>query len=201
LILGLTGSLGSGKSTVARFLEDLGGARVIDADEIAHQLQAPGGGAFDEIVLAFGSGILDCCGRIDRKKLASIVFADQARLQQLNSIVHSKVRVEELRLLNEYAQSHWLVVLMVPLLFENRMEHLVDRIAVVTVDEANRLKRLHERSGMLPDEVKRRISAQMPDEEKVRRADFVIDNSGSLDDTKEQVKSLVEQLKKAASAA
>lgn len=193
LILGLTGSLGNGKSTVARIFEDLGGARVIDADEIAHRLQAPGGQAYVEIVRVFGSEVLGPEQRIDRKKLASVVFSDRAKLQQLNAIVHGKVRAEEHRLLDEY-RKHPLVVLMVPLLLENHAESLVDHVVVVTVDAATRLVRLVERSGMTADEVEKRLAAQMSDEEKIRRADFVIDNSGPIEATRSQVRKVLQRL-------
>ena len=196
MILGLTGSVGSGKSTVAKLFEELGGARVIDADAIAHQVQVPGGSAFPEIVQAFGPAILAENGSIDRGKLATLVFGDQSKRKLLNSIVHPKVRTEELRLLDEWRHEP-LVVLMVPLLLENRMQHLVEKIVVVTVDEENRRKRLWERSQMTPGEIERRLAAQMPDAEKVRQADFAIDNSGSLQSTRDQVAQIIERISKA----
>lgn len=193
MILGLTGSVGSGKSTVASILEELAGAVVIDADAIAHQVQSPGGSAYAEIVAAFGPEILNADGTIDRRRLAAQVFGDEARRHLLNSIMHPRVRDEELRLLDEY-RTHPLVVLMVPLLLENRMENLVDRVMVVTVSEAERKRRLFERSGMTPEEVDRRLAAQMPDAEKARLADVVIDNSGTLAETRRQVREALQKL-------
>jgi dephospho-CoA kinase len=194
VILGLTGSFGSGKSTVARMFEELGEARVIDADAIAHQVQTPGGAAYQEIHEAFGSGILCPDGTIDRRKLASIVFSDNAKRELLNSIVHPKVRMEELRLLEEYRNTP-LVVLMVPLLLENRMERLADRIAVVTVTEEARLERLRKRQPISVEEIGRRLATQMPDAEKARLADFIIDNGGSLESTREQVKKIIQKVR------
>lgn len=173
--------------------KELGGAEIIDADEIAHQVQAPGGAAYEDIVKAFGSGILAPDASIDREKLASRVFGDEQERARLNSIVHPKVRLEEIRLLHEH-RSEPLVVMMVPLLLENRMQGLVDRVVVVTVDEENREKRLFERSGMTRGEVQQRLAAQMPEAEKVRMADIVIDNSGSMGNTRDQVKMILGQL-------
>ena len=192
MILGLTGSIGSGKSTVARMFEEQGSAVVIDADAIARQVMEPGGSAYKKVVTAFGPGILEADGRINRKRLAEIVFGDAEKRLLLNSIVHPCVRDEEIRLREQHRQ-HPLVVLMVPLLFENAMEHLADKVAVVTVDEESRLRRLYERSQMPADEVARRLAAQMPDQEKIRLADYVIDNSGTLEQTREQVRAIIEK--------
>jgi dephospho-CoA kinase len=193
VILGLTGSLGSGKSTVARLFEELGDAKVIDADAIAHQAQAPGAPAYADIVKAFGTEILGDDGSIDRSRLAALVFESRDKRELLNSIVHPRVRAEELRLLDAW-RHHPLVVLMVPLLIENRMVHLVDKVVVVTVDEESRRQRLWERSAMPAGEVQRRLAAQMPEAEKVRHADFVIDNGGSIHRTREQVQSIIAQV-------
>lgn len=187
VILGLTGSIGSGKSTVSRMLEELAGAVVIDADAIAHQVQAPGGSAYADIVAAFGSHILNADSTINRQKLAEEVFGDESKRRQLNSIIHPRVRDEELRLLAQFRERP-LVVLMVPLLLENRMQNLVDRVVVVTVSGDERRKRLFHRSGMTSQEVDRRLSAQMPEAEKVRLADIVIDNSGTPAETFQQVR-------------
>jgi dephospho-CoA kinase len=193
LIIGLTGSLGGGKSTVAAMLEESGGAVVIDADKIAHEVQAPGGSAYEEIVKEFGSGILKLDGTIDRKRLGEIVFENDEKRTLLNSIVHPKVRTEELRLLRENV-ARPLVVLMVPLLLENKMESMVDCVVVVTTDEENRRKRLLVRPEMTPEKIEARLKTQMPDALKIRRADYVIDNGGSLERTREQVKKLIEQV-------
>ncbi len=188
-VLGLTGSFGSGKSVVARMFAALG-AIIIDADEIAKEVVKPGTPAFQEIVQAFGREVVDEQGALDRKRLAAMVFQDAAKCEMLNRIVHPRVRKRELELLSQYKDNP-LVVLSVPLLFENNMEHLVDKVVVVVVNEAERMRRLTEQQdGLTPDEIQRRLQAQMPQEEKRKRANFVIDNSGSLEEAQAQVKQL-----------
>ena len=158
MIIGLTGSLGSGKSVVAEMLRDLVGAPIIDADAIAHEVQSPGGSAYGAVVDSFGRAILAADGTIDRQRLAAAVFADPEKRKLLNSIVHPRVREKELQLL-ELHRHEPVVVLMVPLLLENRMQELVDKVVVVTVDEESRCSRLAARSGMQPEEVRRRLAA------------------------------------------
>jgi len=188
-VLGLTGSFGSGKSVVARMFAALG-AVIIDADEIAKEVVKPGTPAFQEIVQAFGREVVDEQGALDRKRLAAMVFQDAAKREMLNRIVHPRVRKRELELLSQYKDNP-LVVLSVPLLFENNMEHLVDKVVVVVVNEAERMRRLTEQQdGLTPDEIQRRLQAQMPQEEKRKRANSVIDNSGNLEETQAQVKQL-----------
>lgn len=174
-------------------LKELTGAVVIDADEITYQLQSPGAAAYSQIVEAFGPEVVQPDGTLNRAKLGQIVFADEEKRQLLNSIVHPLVRGEELRLLEQH-RAPALVVLMVPLLYEAEMESLADKVAVVTVNEEQRRERLWLRSNMQPDEVERRLRAQMTQEEKARRADFVINNSGALDKTRKQVSELIKQL-------
>lgn len=186
--------MGGGKSTVAQMLQELGGAVVIDADAITRQLQMPGGTAYADIVRAFGPEIVAPDGTIDRARLGSLVFGDGDKLKLLNSIVHPKVRAEELRLLGEN-QGKPLVVLMVPLLFENKMQGLADKTLVVTVDEQTRRRRLRERDGMSDEKIARRLAAQMPDAEKAKLADYVVDNSGTLSETREQVLKVLQDIR------
>ncbi len=193
MILGLTGSVGSGKSTVAGMIAELSGAPVIDADEIARSVQKRGGAAFDEIVAEFGPEILGPDGEIDRLRLAQIVFSDRRKLERLQAIVHPKVRDEEIRLLEKYANQP-LVVFMVPLLFENGLEKLVDAVLVVVTEDGVRRTRLKQRSGWSDSEISRRLAAQLSDAEKMRRADFVIHNSGTLAETKKQVRQVLQKL-------
>jgi dephospho-CoA kinase len=167
-------------------ITELVGAPVIDADEISHQVQSPDGAAYAELIEHFGREILAPDGTIDRRKVAGLVFADRARLAELNAIMHPKVRAEELRLLDEYRHKP-LVVFMVPLLFENGLDSLVDRVAVVVTKDEVRRERLKRRNSWSDSEISRRLTAQWPDDEKVRRAHFVIDNSGTLEETREQV--------------
>lgn len=174
--------------------KDLAGAYLIDADEIARQVQGPGGSAYEDILNAFGREILLPDGSINRRRLAEIVFSDNEKRQLLNSIVHPKVRTEEIRLLRAHHADD-IVVLMVPLLLENRMQSMVDRVVVVTVDEASRRRRLFERSGMNADEVEKRLAAQMPDDVKVKLANYVIDNSGTLEETRRQVEGVLKRVR------
>jgi dephospho-CoA kinase len=137
--------------------------------------------------------VLQSDGTLDRARLGAMVFADEPKRQLLNSIVHPLVREEELRLLHEH-RADPLVILMVPLLFEAQMEHMADKVVVVTVTEHKRCERLWLRSQMPVDEVERRLHTQLAQEEKARRADYLIDNSGALENTRRQVLELLGKL-------
>jgi len=187
LTIGLTGGIASGKSTVAAMFRDLH-IPVIDADEIAHRVTAINGEAYKPIIETFGRDILDANGAIDRRKLGAIVFDDEQKRKQLNAIVHPLVRKHMLQQKEQYAkQGKKVVVLDIPLLFESKLEHLVDRILVVYVDEQTQLHRLCERNGFSAEEAWARIKAQMPLEEKRKKADAVIDNNGTIEETKRQL--------------
>ncbi|WP_461201314.1 dephospho-CoA kinase [Anoxybacillus sp. TBDG-1] len=187
LTIGLTGGIASGKSTVAAMFRDLH-IPVIDADEIAHRVTSVGGEAYQLIIETFGRGILDSNGAIDRRKLGAIVFHDEQKRKQLNAIVHPLVRKHMLQQKEKYAkEGKKAVVLDIPLLFESKLEHLVDRILVVYVDEQTQLRRLRERNGFSVEEAWARIKAQMPLEEKRKKADAVIDNNGMIEETKQQL--------------
>ncbi|KIP21621.1 dephospho-CoA kinase [Anoxybacillus ayderensis] len=187
LTIGLTGGIASGKSTVAAMFRDLH-IPVIDADEIAHRVTAINGEAYKPIVEVFGRDILEANGAIDRRKLGTIVFDDEQKRKQLNAIVHPLVRKHMLQQKEQYAkQKEKAVVLDIPLLFESKLEHLVDRILVVYVDEQTQLHRLCERNGFSVEEARARMKAQMPLEEKRKKADAVIDNNGTIEETKRQL--------------
>ncbi|KHF28800.1 Dephospho-CoA kinase [Anoxybacillus sp. BCO1] len=161
---------------------------VIDADEIAHRVTAINGEAYKPIVEVFGRDILEANGAIDRRKLGTIVFDDEQKRKQLNAIVHPLVRKHMLQQKEQYAkQKEKAVVLDIPLLFESKLEHLVDRILVVYVDEQTQLHRLCERNGFSVEEARARMKAQMPLEEKRKKADAVIDNNGTIEETKRQL--------------
>jgi dephospho-CoA kinase len=193
MILGLTGSLGSGKSTVAELMRTIAEAVVIDADSIVYDLQKPGTSVFEQIIKEFGSEIVRSDGSLDRKQLAALVFTDATKRQRLNEIVHPAVYQEEVRLLEKYKNAP-LVVLMVPLLFEVGMEKLTDKTAVVVVGEPERHTRLMERSGLTPIEIQTRLDAQMSQEDKIRKADYIINNSGTLEATRAQVAVVLHEL-------
>lgn len=188
-LIGLTGGAGSGKSTVAAMLHELGAA-VVDADEAAHAVYEPGEPGFDEVVAAFGREFVRD-GRIDRARLGELVFRDSAALRKLNSIVHPLVRNWMARRTAEAADGGAEVVVHdIPLLYENGLEKLYEEVVVVYVPEALQVTRLVESRGLDEGRARSIVAAQMPIEEKRRRARHVIDNSGSIDQTREQVQAL-----------
>lgn len=191
-VLGLTGSFGSGKTTVAGMFRRAG-ARLIDADAIARQVVEPGSPALKELVDLLGQQILKPDGQLDRAALARQIFADAALREQVNAIIHPRVREIELQQLAQWRHEP-LVVLCVPLLLENHMERLVDRVVVVAADERRRAERLGQRDGLTDEQIAARLRAQMPQEDKIARADFVINNSGSIEETKRQVEGIVKEV-------
>ena len=203
-IVGLTGGIASGKSTVARALVKLG-ATVIDADAIVHELQAPGGPLLDPIRQAFGPGILDSTGALDREALGGIVFRDPDARERLERIVHPQVGAEMGRRIGAAQDAGVaLIVLDIPLLFEGRArggegaaQMAIDATILVTVCEKIQIARQIHRDGCDRDEALRRIRAQMPLEEKAHRADFVIDNSGTVEETEVQVREVFDAIRAA----
>jgi dephospho-CoA kinase len=188
LLIGLTGGIGSGKSTVSAILAELG-AVVVDADAITRELQEPGTEVFRSMVERFGDGIVAPDGTLDRQAVADIVFADPAALADLNAIVHPAVGVEIAARLERATGTDDVVVLDVPLLVESGRSDLA---ALVVVDVAPELaiRRLVEQRGMREDDVRARMARQASREDRVARADHVIDNSGNLDDLRRQVEVL-----------
>lgn len=193
MILGLTGSVGSGKSTVADMLRQIAHAAVIDADEVARQLQQPDQACLAAIVEEFGEEILAADGTLNRRKLADVVFQNPQRLQSLNAIIHPRVWQEMEEQMEKLSPTP-LIVLMVPLLYEIGADALCDAVVVVTIPDEERFRRLMERDGLTPKQIQDRLAAQMPQDEKMARADYVIDNSGTLAATRLQVESLVKKL-------
>jgi dephospho-CoA kinase len=186
-LIGLTGGLASGKSTVGRMLRELG-AEVLDADVIAREVVAPGQPALADIVREFGPEVLLSDGTLDRKALAAKVFSDPAARRTLNAITHPRVGAETARRMQE-AQARGLAQLVyeVPLLVENQLHHGMDGVIVVTVPEAEQVRRAVERDGMTEAEARARLAAQARPEQRLAVADYVIDNTGSPDDTRRQV--------------
>lgn len=184
LNVGLTGGIASGKSTVAQMFAGLG-ARLIDFDKLAHEVQEPGRPAWREVVDHFGEGILQPDRRIDRAKLAAVVFNDPERLNRLNAIVHPRVfeawrsRLEEIKA----RAPHAVVLSDVPLLFEGGTQHLFDLTILVMIEPEAQIERLMARNAMSREEATLRLSCQMPIREKIRLADMVIDNSGAVLET------------------
>jgi dephospho-CoA kinase len=201
VVIGLTGGIGSGKSTVARMFRAFG-ADVIDADAIVHELQAKGMPMVAELAAAFGPEILAAGGALDRKALGAIVFRDEAARQRLNDIVHPQVGAEfAKRLAAAVAADTPLVVLDIPLLFEGRKSgrgsaaaRNVATTVVVWVPEPVQIERQIARDGCTREEAEQRVRAQMPLDEKRELADHVIDNSGPLEHTERQVRELCSAL-------
>jgi dephospho-CoA kinase len=194
-IVGLTGGIATGKSTVSNYLRHLG-ARVIDADEVAHQVTLPGAEGFSKLVEAFGTDVVNPDGSLNRKKLGQIVFNNEEALSALNAIVHPLVisricsMIEILARDSEDSGQAPFVILDVPLLFETGLDRICNEVWVVAVGPDTQIKRLMERDGYTREEALSRIRAQMPLEEKIRRAGKVIDNSGSRRATRKQVRDL-----------
>ena len=200
LVVGLTGGICTGKSTVSRMLAELG-ATIVDSDAIAHAVQAPGQPAHAAIVRAFGPAILDEAGRIDRRRLGALVFADPGRRAELEAIMHPAVIAESDRLVRQaLAAGARLVVVDAALLVEVGRYRKFPRLIVVAASEAEQLRRLRARNGLGEAEARQRLAAQMPLAEKRRHAHHVIENSGSLEDTADQVRRLHGELMALAAA-
>jgi len=191
MIIGVTGSFGSGKTTVARMFKVLG-AKIIDADIIARSVIRPGTRIYKKIIATFGRGILKKDKKIDRAKLANIVFNNKERLKLLNEIVHPPViRIIKGRL---QVKSKGAIVLDAPLLIEAGLLNLVDKLIVVKTDRKLQIKRLLDKSLLSKSEISKRIKAQVSLRKKIRLADFVIDNSATLKTTKKQAQKIWAEL-------
>jgi dephospho-CoA kinase len=188
-VLGLTGGIGSGKTVVGEMFARLG-AEVIDADQLARDVVEPGQPALDEIVKRFDPEILLPDGRLDRRKLGRIVFADAAARAALNAITHPRIRERMDAAVTARRERAGVLILDIPLLYETARTTPVEKVIVVWVDPATQIRRLLDRGGLTPEEARQRIAAQMPLDEKRALADHVIDNSGSLDATRRQVEAL-----------
>jgi len=199
LRVGLTGGVACGKSTVAKMFADLG-AQVADADTIAHELYRSGQEVYQELVKRFGQEIVKPDGEIDRARLATAAF-DGGRVEELNKIVHPAVIRQQDRWMRELAAKDPYAVAIVEaaLIFEAGVKDRFDKIMVVTCMPAQKVTRFAGRTGRneadAHAEVDRRTKAQISDEEKARQADFVIDNSGSIEETRQQVQRIYAELK------
>ena len=186
LLVGLTGGIGSGKSTVARMLEKRG-AVVFDADVLARQAVALGTPGFEKVVERFGPNVLAPGGGLDREALASIVFSDPAARRDLEGIVHPEVRRMFAEGCEEYRDSDRVVVFSAPLLVETGMHTAFDLLIVVSAPVATQIERLMRDRGMAERDVQARIDAQLPLEAKAEAADVLVDNEGTLEDLEAQV--------------
>lgn len=189
-IIGLTGGIASGKSTVSSFFRQKGAA-VLDADQIARELSEPGGELHAEYVRHFGAEVLQNDGTLDRRRIGQIVFSDPQQKQWLDTVSHPAIRGELLRqLAQKQNEKQRLILLDIPLLFESGWDKMADKTCLVYVNETIQLQRLMKRNGYTRREAQDRIAAQMPLEEKKKRADYLIDNNGSLTDTIRQAEAL-----------
>jgi dephospho-CoA kinase len=192
---GLTGGVACGKTTVARFFQDLG-AHIIDADRIGHELIEPGRAAYQEILQRFGNEVLDPTGAIDRRTLGAKVFADAEQLRQLNALLHPRIiaRVNELAREHLARDPHAVVIVDAALIFESGIGGTLRKVIVAWCRPEQQFERLMAKMGVSREEAERRIEAQMPLEEKRGRADYVIDCSGSKEETRRQVDALFPEL-------
>jgi len=194
MTLGVTGSIGAGKSTVARFFAECG-AVVVSADALARELVAPGTPLLAELVRRFGAAVLDAAGELDRPRMAQRIFADAAARKALERLLHPAIAaLAAQRLAAARDAGAPLVIYEAPLLFEAGAERQVDRVLVVTVAAEEQLRRLCDRDGLEPEEARRRIAAQWSQADKAARADYVIDNSGPAAQTRSAVATLFNRL-------
>ncbi len=193
-VIGLTGGIGSGKSTVSQYLQELG-AVILDADKVGHEAYRPNTETWQELVAAFGRQILTPDDEIDRKKLGEIVFSDPESLARLNQIVHPRMyqmmetRIEECR-----QQGVAVVVLEAAILLEAGWTPLVDEVWVTVASESTVVGRVKERTGLPEEQILARIRSQLSSEERAKQANVVINNDGNLDELKTKVQELWQKL-------
>ncbi|RCW66327.1 dephospho-CoA kinase [Saliterribacillus persicus] len=196
LVIGLTGNIATGKSTISKMFNDNFHIPIIDADIIAREVVEPGEQAYNKIVETFGEEILDNERKINRPFLGKIVFSDEFKREALNKIVHPEVRKEMLDKLNYWkSQNKRAVVLDIPLLFENNLDILVDKTIVVSADTSTQLARLVKRNKLTEEDARKRMEAQMPLHVKETKADAVIDNNGTVENSLEQLSEILEDWK------
>jgi dephospho-CoA kinase len=199
LIVGLTGGVASGKSAVSQILREEG-AYLIDADQIARELVQPHTPTWKVLIRVFGKEILEKDGTIHRKKLAAKVFSDTQQRNLLNQILHPRIKKEMNRRVKEIGQKDpgAIVVIDAALLVELGDHREMDKVIVVTSTEAQQIERLRERDGLEKEEARKILSSQMSHEEKLKVADFVIGNEGSLEETRRKAKEVFQELKRIA---
>jgi len=194
IVIGLTGGIASGKSTVSRMLSRLG-ATLIDADRVGHEALRSGSEARGEVIAAFSNGILDQTNEVDRGKLAEIVFNNPQALEQLNKIMHPRMRrVVEQRIKALRRRKVKVVILEAALLIEANWTDLVDQVWVVAASEATVINRLREQKGFTEDQARARLNAQMSIAERVKHAHVVIENDADIDTLEEKVLGLWQAL-------
>lgn len=194
-IIGITGGIASGKSTVTEFLRQQG-YQVIDADQVVHELQEPGERLYQALLSTFGSAILQEDGRLDRPKLGAMIFGNPELLAQSNQIQNQIIREELAGRRDLLEEMEDIFFMDLPLLFELQYEDWFDQIWLVDVTEETQLSRLMTRNGLSQEEAEKRIAAQLSLQEKRKRADELIDNNGSLEETRQQIRDALQKLER-----
>ncbi len=195
LTVGLTGGIGSGKSTVAKILAELG-APSFDADKVGHEIYMPGGPAYRDVIAAFGDGIVAPDGTIDRKKLGPIVFADPTQLKRLEAIVHPRM-FERMREMVAEMRSKGVtapIVIEAAILIEARWQPLFDEIWLVVAPREKVIQRVEAERGLKPEQTEARIKAQLSDDERRNHCSMVVDNSGTIEQLRAAVSILWQEL-------
>lgn len=194
-VIGLTGSIGSGKSTVSCFFEELG-AVVIDADQVSRQVVEPGSPALKELTVTFGENILNPDGSLNRTLVAEIVFNSDEKRELLNSIIHPMIFNEINSTIGEYREKGTeIIILEAALILEKKgLIKLIDKLIVVSIDEETQKKRLGGRGDLSKEQIDARINSQLTNNEKIKHADYIIDNNQDLVNTHEQVRELWDKL-------
>jgi dephospho-CoA kinase len=193
-LVGLTGGIASGKSTVAKILERLGAA-VINADDLSREVVEPGKVAWQEIIDAFGIGVLQPDQTLDRQKLRTVIFSDRDGRKKLEAIIHPRVRaLAEERIREHTAAGYSIIVYEVPLLFEGKLHEWLRPVILVACDVDTQRSRLQERDHLTQTEAQKHIDAQMSLAEKRRLADYVIENDGNLEELEQQVQVVLKKI-------
>lgn len=194
-LVGLTGGIASGKSTVAKILQSLGAA-VVNADDLAREVVEPGHEAWKEIVASFGADILQSDQTLDRQKLRTLIFNQPEARKRLESIIHPRVRALAEERIRQYAAAGYPVVIYeVPLLFEGNLQEWLRPVILVACDVETQTARLQKRDHLTAADAEKHIAAQMSLKDKRRLADYVIENNGSLEDLERQTRQILEELK------
>tara|TARA_B100000315_G_scaffold253559_1_gene292596 strand:+ start:16057 stop:16668 length:612 start_codon:yes stop_codon:yes gene_type:complete len=195
LLIGLTGGIASGKTTVSNMFVKLG-AHLVDADVIARDIVKPNQAAWEEIVAVFGDSVLDDKKEIVREKLASVIFDDPEKRKQLEAITHPRIIEEENRRVNKLRKNNTsgIIILDAALLIEAGHHNRVDKLIVVSLNKDAQIKRLKERDGLSFTDAEKRLDSQMPLDEKIKLADYVIDNSKPLNEVEKQVSEIYKKL-------
>ena len=194
-IIGITGGIASGKSTVTEFLRQQG-YQVIDADQVVHELQEPDGRLYQALLSAFGSAILQEDGRLDRPKLGAMIFGNPDLLAQSSQLQNEIIREELAHRRDLLAETEAVFFVDLPLLFELEYDNWFDQIWLVDVTVETQLSRLMTRNALSQEEAEKRIAAQLSLQEKRKRADVLIDNNGSLEETRQQLRDALQKLER-----